>query len=252
MIQLLIVVGITFLVLTASRIELNLQMRAQAKRSYARSRGTRHLRTISSCLPRLQRTIKEVESKIQHLEAENRKLTVAKQRELEGTLTTHLVNGELDQIPGIGIELQDRVLKQCFNGTLESLYQAPFVYGVGENRGWAILCWVKETYMRLPELLAKDFPGKTDLVVKYRGREERIQHDLRVNQEKLRELLQLERTAITTRTAWGTVSPSTFFDAYRGKKEATKAVTNYMIGVYPEWGRMPVWYKTLTETIGPA
>jgi hypothetical protein len=204
-------------------------MRAQARRSYTRSRGTQHLHTITSCLPRLQRTITEVESKIQHLEAENRKVALTKQRELEDTLTMHLVTGELDQIPGIGTELRDRVLKQCFNGTLESLYQAPFVYGVGENRGWAIHCWVKETRMRLPDLLTGTFP----------------------NQETLRALRQLERTVVSTRIAWSTVSPSTFYDAYRGEKEAATAVTSYLIGAYPEWGRMPEWYKTLVETFGP-
>jgi hypothetical protein len=251
MIRLLIVVGIVFLVLTAPRIEFTLQMRAQARRSYTRSRGTQHLHTITSCLPHLQRTITEVESKIQHLEAENRKVALTKQRELEDTLTMHLVTGELDQIPGIGTELRDRVLKLCFNGTLESLYQAPFVYGVGENRGWAIHCWVKETRMRLPDLLTGTFPGKTDIAVKYRGREKQVQHGLRANQETLRALRQLERTVVSTRIAWSTVSPSTFYDAYRGEKEAATAVTSYLIGAYPEWGRMPEWYKTLVETFGP-
>lgn len=247
----MIVASIAFLVLAASRIEYALQLRAQAERSYTRSRGTQHLRAISSCLPRLQRTITEVESKIRHLEAENRRLTFAKQRELEGTLTMHLVQRELDRIPGVGPELRYRVLKQCFNGTLESLYQAPFVYGVGENRGWSIHCWVKETRQRLPALLTGDFPGKTDIAVKYRRQERQVHHELRANQEKLRALQQLKRTAATTRSAWETVGPATFYDAYRGKREAVDAVTRYLIGVYPEWGRVPEWYETLIETFGP-
>jgi len=252
MIQLLIIVSLAFLILLASRIEFTLQMRAQAERTYARSRGTKHLSTISNCLPRLQRTIAEVESTIQHLEVENRALTTAKHRELENTLTLQLVQGGLDQMLGAGTELRDRVLQQCFNGTLESLHQASFVYGVGENRGWEIQCWVKETRTRLPELLLKDFPGKTDIARKYGARENQVQHELRANHERLRELLQLERTAVATRTAWRTIGPSTFYDAYRGNREAAETATRYLIGVYPEWGRMPVWYKTLVEMFGPA
>ena len=252
MIRLRIVEGIDFLVHTASRIELVLKMRVRAKKSYARSRGTRHMRTISNCLHRLQRTITKVESRIQHLETENRKLAVAKQRELEDTLTMQLVNDEFNQIPGVVTELRDRVLKQCFNGTLESLYQAPFVFGVGENRGWAIFRWVNKTCIKFPYLLKRDFTGKNDIVVKYRTWEELVQNDLQPNHEKLLELRELENMAVTTRNAWETISPSTFFDAYRRKKEATKAVTRYMLGVYPEWGRMPIWYKTLVTTFGPA
>ena len=45
----------------------------------------------------------------------------------------------------------------------------------------------------------------------------------------------------------GPVDSSTFLAAYRGNSRAAEMVTRYLVGVYPEWGKMPGWFKQISE-----
>jgi len=242
------VLGLFLIIILVPTLEYEMRLRRRVKEDYLKARGTFHRRILRDCLPNLDQKISEGEAKVQNLLSRRVTLEDERKRELEVMLTTQIVNKELDQIPGIGPVLKDRIIRHCFDGSLGSLSDSRFVHGIGEQKHAIIREWVKNTEPRIPQLLLEDFPGKADILKKYAELDGGVERELKINELELRSLKQLRSEATAALSSLGPVDASTFLAAYKGNGKAAEMVTRYLFGVFPEWGRVPSWFKTLMET----
>lgn len=174
----LILVLILILGLMAPRIVYEVDIFRRARFDLRNSRGTIHKKLVKKGLVKLNLKITEAESKIQQLNLQKTNLALEERREVERTLSSIIVNTELDDVPGIGPILKERIIRYCFDGTLESLRRASNVHGIGEEKYRAILQWVNNKRYSMPRLLTKDFPGKHDIIRRYSESETRLVEEL--------------------------------------------------------------------------
>ncbi len=166
----------------------------------------------------------------------------------------HIVDEGLGEVPGIGPVLKERIIKGCFDGTLESLEDLPYLRssgwrlrGIGEEKAQAVSRWARRVKERLPELLQGDFPGKGELIEKYSKLISPLKSQIADIETKLHLLHDLRSKALAELDRLSSVTVLTFFKAYLGNAEASKRATEHLMGIFPEWGKMPDWLKSLIE-----
>jgi len=232
------------------RLEFYLKLWLKARDDYNNARGTIHLKILKRCLRNLQLKIKETEKELEILKQYKEEIAIERLRELKKAATIYLINSEFTSIPGVGPILRDRVMKECFNGTLESLYRASMVHGIGEERARAICAWVNNAERRLPQILKGNFPRKKKINRKYDALDEEASRRIIEMESLLKQMLKLERKALHEIASLEKVKISTFFKSYKGDEEASRAVTNYLLGCFPKWRRTPDWFRVLVENYG--
>lgn len=238
------------LILLLPLMEFRLKLWLKARSDYKTARGTMHLKLLKRCLINLRLKIKETKNNLENLIAHREELITARQKELKAAATVHLVDLEFTNIPGIGQVLKDRVMRRCFDGTLESLRRAWTVYGIGEERAHAINVWVNQAQRKLPLILEGEFPGKERINKKYEQLEKEINQRIVDIEILLKNMLKLEENSINELTLLEKVKVFTFLKSYKGDVDASNAATNYLLGCFPEWGKIPEWFKTLMENYG--
>ncbi|MFH0897617.1 MAG: hypothetical protein V1850_06185 [Candidatus Bathyarchaeota archaeon] len=238
---------ILMIILLSYKLEYQIKWRRKVNEDFLNARGSMHRKIIQDCLVTLNQKISSIDERLKCLSMQRADLVKRKEKEMEVKLTAQMVDTELTTIPGIGIVLKDRIVRQCFDGTLESLYRAGNVQGIGEEKNQAIRQWVGRTRSRIPKLLIQDFPEKSKIMKLYADLDKKIEQELNAKNVELQDFQQLRNEATVALNSLKTVSKSTFSDAYRGDDKASKMVTQYLIGVFPKWGRMPTWLKTLME-----
>lgn len=231
-------------------IEFRLKLWLKARDDYRTARGTMHLNLLKECLSNLRLKIKETTNDLESAKQYRTDLVNEKKKELEVAATIYLVNLEFTSIPGIGPVLKDRVMRTCFDGTLQSLRRAWTVYGIGEERAYAIAVWVNQAQRKLPLILEGKFPGKDEINKKYDQLERETDQYIMNTEMLLRDMLELKKRATNELKRLEKVKISTFLKSYKGDSDASKDVTNYLLGSFPEWGRIPDWFKTLIEKYG--
>jgi len=245
-------IGLLSAILLLPRVEFRIKLRRRAKADYLHARGTIHRNIIQNCLKNLNRENSGLEGKIRQLKSRRSNLENDRRRELETKLTTQIAHQELERIPGIGPVLKDRIIRSCFDGTLESLNRAGNVRGIGYEKSRAIYQWVRSTRSRIPQLLLGDFSGKSDILKKYVDLDNGIGQELSASNLELQGLQQLRSQASEALDNLRPVSVSTFSKAYKGDDKAAELVTRYLVGVFPEWRSVPEWFKTLVEKYSKA
>jgi len=251
----LFVLGIfvIILLLFVPTLEYKIKLRRRAKTDYLHARGTHHRNIIQSCLVNLNHVISNLENTIQQLHSRRSALKSEKERELEIKLTTQIVDRNLEDIPGIGGVLKERILRRCFDGTLESLLNARvYVRGIGDEKNYSIFQWVRNTRAKLPQLLRANFSGKSQILTKYAQLDRKTEEEIRVNNSEHERLQHLRGQSLAALDGLGLVNASTFLNAHKGDNEAAKMVTHYLVGVFPEWKRRPQWFTTLIKTYNEA
>jgi hypothetical protein len=241
------VLGVALITLLVPTLEYEVRLRRRIREHYLKARGTTHRQILQSSLSSLRERISRIEADVQSLLSRRAMLEGEGKRELEKKLTMQVVIEELDKVPGIGPMLKDRIIEQCFDGTLESISGSHLVEGIGEQKCVAIREWVENTKLNIPHLLLGDFQGKADILEKYANLDGELEGKLKVSDLELRSLKQLIGKATVSLNSLEPVDASTFMAAYKGNSGAAEVATRYLIGVYPEWGRIPIWFKTLTE-----
>lgn len=250
-----LVIGVILALLLAfflPSIELKLRLWRRAREDYRSARGTMHLKLLKESLSVLDKKISEADKASKVLESERAKIAQERQRKLEAALSKYLIDLEFTKIPGIGPVLKDRVVRYCFDGTLKSLRRAQGIRGIGDQRAFAIKMWVDQTERRLPTLLQGYFPGKDGINKAYDELDKQKENELVKVYNDLRSMRELRTKASTELNRLKSVHTSTFVKAYKGDTEAAEKATEYLVGTFPEWGRMPEWFKTLIERHGKA
>ena len=244
--------GLLVLLLTAAvhlvpAIRYEVQVRRRADHDYRAARGTQHLRQLRTSLEALETSIVARRSRIassrQQLDAARAK----RSRELRSTLSRHLAEEQLTDVPGIGSELSARIIAICFRGNLRDLRRADSVPGVGPTRQQAIVRWVSLMERRLPNLLAGDFPGKQQIVTKYSKQELALTERMRQEEKALDRERSLQDKAATAATQLEVVGPSHFREALRKRGPSSPVPPQYLTGVYSPWEPMPDWFEDLLK-----
>lgn len=241
------VFSIPFLIKIIFNIQFRYIKRIRGANDYDNARGTHHKKIIEKKYAKLKVDVDKTRNQL--LSAQNTHKAIISERDLklEKRITTIIFENEFTDIKGIGTVLKDRIRRQCFNGTLDSLRYAGSVQGIGDEKRYDIHQWISRTRRKLPQLLRGEFQGKQSIIkeytIKVRDANRKI-NDLTNEfnpKNQLQKIVELELDKLNK------VKPSTFVTSYNGDQEASQIVTEYLLGSFPEWRTMPLWFKTLTE-----
>lgn len=250
----LVVLGVAaispVLIVLFTSLEFHLKKFSRARKEYRNARGTAHKNLLRKCLSHLNREIQKTKKELSLTIQAEKKLHLEKDMELERAATVSVFETSFTDIPGIGKVLKERVRRTCFDGTLESLNRAWGVHGIGESKAYEIRRWVERMQRILPSILGGDFPNKQRIVVKYDDLIKNANERISNIESTLRTMVELENISEQELDKLNKVSNSTFRKSYDGEVAATEVVTEYHLGCFPEWRRMPSWFKTLMEVYG--
>jgi hypothetical protein len=231
-------------------IKYDSRIRRRAQHDYRTARGTQHLRQLRTSLSTLRDSLRARQAKIQNLEKQLELLGRKRSAELHTTLSEHLLNERLTEVPGIGPMLNRRIIQYCFRGNLRDLRSASRIRGVGPSRQRAIMAWVHAREREFPRLLARDFPGKQHILSKYAEQERSLQETLKSERTTLGDEKRLHETALAVALRFRKAKPAHFRRALRRNSPKSPVPAWYFVGVYPPWEPMPEWFETLLSKYG--
>jgi len=214
------------------------------------ARGSMHLRQICNSLKILNKNITNLEKEKQKSEKDLHKLNQRTSERLLNALTHHIVETRLSEIEGIGPILRDRIIVNCFDGTLGSLRRTYSLEGIGEKKLQAISRWVEKVEHDIPSLLKNDFPDKMTIIEECKRDEREIIERLRKIEERIAPMYEIKKKAVEEKDRLSVVGISHFRKSYQLNKEASEMVNEYLKGVFAEWEPMPMWFKTLISEYG--
>ena len=246
----IIIIVILFALFILPIILYKLKILAKAKRDYRTARGTFHLKQLEKSHKQLKKALEKYETKISDHRRQLVLLEYKKSIQFKRALTIHLVKTRLTEIDGIGPILRDRIISECFDGTLESLTKAQYLNGIGAEKMWTINNWRDRIRGKLPQLLEVDFPKKTKIENEFYPKIEQIKSQMIENATLVGYQNKLEKYAIDEIERLRKVTISQFYKSYKGNNSASKAVNEYLKGSFPEWGSMPEWFETLIKNYG--
>jgi len=252
-IELLFLVSAFFIVVTciAPPIVWMMKLIVKARADYKHSRGTQHLRMLRKSLSSLNQEKWTLQSKEKRLLEGLDNLAHRERAELKRALTDYLVMYRLTDLDGIGPTLRDRIIQVCYNGTLESLKNTNRrVRGIGDEKGWTINYWVNCQEDNMGQYLNEDFPRKDEIIASYARKRSQLKGELTEVKERLSYLEELGGIAESEEHRLSKVGITDFIKAYRSDVVASELVAEHCLGIFPEWGIMPVWFKTLISMYG--
>ena len=223
---------------------------SRARSDYRLARGTIHLRQIRDCLKVLNKNIKNLEKEKQKLENSIQKLNQKRSEKLLNALSRHLVETRLTEVEGIGPILKERMINECFDGTLGSLRRAYNLEGIGNKKLQAISRWVDELELEIPHLLKHDFPNKRNIIDECENKERKLKEQLIEIEEKIAPMNEIKKKASAEKDRLSMVGILHFIKSYQLNVEASELVNHYLEGAFPEWEPMPVWFRTLISEYG--
>jgi BMFP domain-containing protein YqiC len=247
---LIIVLLLLVIIVVAPSLDFRLRLWLRARRDYLNSRGTAHLKCLRHCLRSLNHVIAETQNRRDVLIRNIYRLESELQEALKRACVAHVVDEELQEVRGIGPVLKERIIEHCFDGTLESLQNAWRIRGVGETRIQAIREWILDASQRLPSILREDFPEKKQLIRKYSEDRSSLASQVQELEQRIAALSEPARKASAEVNRLSVVGIRTFYAAYKGNTDASRKVSAYLSGIFPEWERDPDWFKSLIAEYG--
>lgn len=221
-----------------------------ARSDYLQARGTYHLQQIKIPLRKLKEKINKLNSEEGQLIAKIKNLREERSVKLLEALTRFIVQNQFTNIKGVGPTLRQRILAHCFDGTLQSLKRANAVRGIGGEKYYAICQWVSEVESRLPVLLKESFSNKNSIIEEYNQLGLSLNIHLNNIRKEITESMELRISSLKAKDSLEKVKISHFIKSYHFNKEASKIVNEYLQGIFPEWGKIPLWFKTLISQYG--
>jgi len=218
-----------------------------SRREYNKSRGTAHKKLLQNQLKKIKTMIKNEENLLKKHRDKKSNTEKEKIKEIDYAATTYIFNKDFTNIPGIGRILKERIQRSVFNGTLDSLYRCNRVQGIGEQKYWEIRRWIEYTKRTMYRVIESNFPGKQGIVARYNKQLIEIGKNIQEVEERLSRLRDYSSQAEKDLKKLSRVTSGTFNKSYGGDEEASKLVTEYHLGLFPEWQRMPTWFKEMME-----
>ena len=223
----------------------------RAECDYRRARGYEHLKLIRGCLRGLEKRLKELQTRKKDLDTQLAKHTREQVVNVESALVVHLVREHLTGTEGIGPKLRDRLIEECFDGSLPSLHRAGNIRGVGPEKAAMISMWVLKTEKQFPTLLKTPFPGKEEINRKFVQAAKELRQSLEELDSMISSCLALQERAVFEEQWLGRIRRSHFRRSYLEPEHlASRAAQAFLKGSFPEWGKMPAWFEELVAEYG--
>lgn len=240
---------ICFLLLVPS-IHNQIRFHLLIRRDYKLARGTLHKKQLSKSLKLLNGKIKKFEKTKKNILVTIQHLDGKRNKRLKKELSSILVHSRLTDVEGIRQILKERIIHNCFDGSLNSLRRASVLEGIGEQKYSALMNWVKEMENKMPYLLEKDFPNKNKINEEFKNEELQLKKQQRNIEEQIAPMNELKKIASTEMERLNKVNISHFKRCYKSNNESMEYVNNYLNGIFPEWAPMPKWFKILISDFG--
>jgi len=218
-----------------------------AREDHAGSRGTHHAKQLREAIRLHERHLQPLRGEHTKLQAELNGIARREQAELERALTQALIDSSFLKIPGIGPKLRDRILGTCFDGSLDSLLRAHQVYGVGQEKSFAIRNWVQQMRRGFTSRLEEDFPGKSEVQAKHSARSEELARRLKSLSSRIARREEVVAVAGEHLAPLERTTPRTFRRALRGDQPAAERVGAYVTGAFAEWEPLPDWFAAILK-----
>jgi len=219
----------------------------KAHADYARCRGTRHARQLRAGIKRHKLAVRNLVLERDTISNALDSLAREEMKELRQALEKHLAHGPLAEVRGIGPKLRDRIVDECFTGTLTSLKNAQKVPGVGADTAQDIRTWVQETQQRMPQLLKDSFDGKQEIVDAVEQRRSNLLSRRAGLDRALNAQQDLLSTATKKLATLELVTPAMYRTALLGDAAAAEKVAAHTLGVFPEWETEPNWFRDIVK-----
>ena len=224
----------------------NAQIYRKAIKDYYSSRGKKQLKKINHCLKILEKQRIKLKTEIVQLKTEIDIANMQMNDELVQALSNHIINENFYKT-NIPKNIIERIVYQCFEGTLNSLRYAENVSGVGPVRMEAICKWIDKWESRMPDLLAGDFPNKTKIIKKFTEKENSLKDKLFKANESIAEIDYIEEYAKAAKEQLSKVKIVHFINAYKQNIKAMQKTNILLRGLFFEWELVPEWFAKLTS-----
>jgi len=223
------------------------QVTKKVHADYAHCRGTVHARQLRSGIKKYETSIPPLVRERDKINADLESLSRTEVQDLRRALEVALAHGPLAEIRGIGPKLRDRIVEDCFDGTLESLKGAQHVPGVGAEKADDIRAWILELHGKIPQLLKGDFKGKAEVLFAYGQQRD----ELLARQRELDKIINTRRDLVALVKGKLAVleltTLSTYRSALQGDTQAAERVATHTLGAFPEWESEPTWFRDITS-----
>jgi len=221
-----------------------LTLRGRARRAFAQARGSLHVPLLREAQERLEGELRRCEDGLAAVLRARARIQAACDEELVTALSHHLVATRLGEVSGIGIRDQVDILSAVFDRNLEDLRSAHWVLGLTEGRQQAINAWILAYRRRFPALLQDDFPGKAEVIERYRRPLAELDAQLAELRAERADVVALRDAVGAALARLWTVSARDFARAMRDPRDATAAaaVAAYERGAFALWEPVPDWF----------
>jgi len=245
-----VLLAVLLIAMVASCLISELRLRRRARHDYRVARGTQHLKQLEGPLAKLEHEIQVIRRQIQGIEQQLHDLGGKRQDELRAAACQYLVNHRLTDVDGIGPQLQQRIVRSCFRGSLRDLHHAERVRGVGPRRRAAIMRWVQARERELPALMERAFPGRDGVEKAYRTKVGPLRKRLAEREADLKEKEDLHKSTKKAVETLESVNVACFRRALSRRSSDEPVPSWYLEGVYPAWGSAPDWFTTVLTEYG--
>ncbi|MCU0520982.1 MAG: hypothetical protein MUF84_09850 [Anaerolineae bacterium] len=221
-----------------------LTLRRRARRAHAEARGSLHVPMLREAQGRLEGELQRCSDALGAVEKACARIEAARDEELITALSHHLVLTRLAEVSGIGMKDHADILREVFDRNLEDLRSAHWILGLSEGRQRAINDWILSYRRQFPRLLQEDFPGRNEVLARYRrplGELEAQIAELRAERDEVQRLRECVGAALAR--LWP-VTADDFAAAMRDPADASAAdaVACYEKGAFALWEPMPDWF----------
>lgn len=221
-----------------------LTLPGRARRAFARARGSLHVPLLREAQERLEGELRRSEDGLAAVLQARARIQAACDEELVTALSHHLVSTRLGEVSGIGIKDQADILSAVFDRNLEDLRSAHWVLGLSEGRQQALNAWILAYRRQFPALLQEDFPGKAEVVDRYRRPLAELDAQLAELRAERDDVVALRDAVGAALARLWTVTAHDYARALRDPADAAAAaaVAAYERGAFALWEPMPDWF----------
>jgi len=216
----------------------------QAKLDYAAARGTHHLSLLKQGARNVRSRLKAEQSQLNQHKAKLDQVEKDKQNGLRTALDWYIVNRHMDNVTGIGPNLQTSLITLFRSRITDLQYAQGRIQGIGNARQAAINGWIQYYLTQIPKMLEGDFPGKASVLKTYdplirevQGNIEPLQETIEHDQKRLKQID--DEIALLAK-----VTIKDFRNAYLAPGE-NPYLDYYLNGVFSEWEPVPDWFKEM-------
>ncbi|HSN94828.1 MAG TPA: hypothetical protein VLR89_07185 [Anaerolineaceae bacterium] len=221
-------------------------LRKIARQQYETSRGFAHLSILRSAKIVIDRRLGQFEKGLLSYQNDLKKLTLETNDELERALEKNIVLTRLQEVPGIGPQLSNRIVSNSFRGHIRDLKLASSsVPGIGGSKQYLINKWVENYIAQLPDLLQKPYAGKNEIVSEADRKRKEILDSIDRIRDKKSSLLIQQRTIKTWIVELEKVDEKDFLTAMISPEIVENDLVSFQKGIFADWEQIPDWFKDI-------